>query len=110
MGLDSNTGPPFAIIVIPGNPTTVVLKGELDMATAPELSQRLEEVAAAGLHTVRLDLSELEFMDSQGIKVLLQARETVQSQGGRLTVDSPQPLVARVLETTGLLKLFTDGE
>ena len=110
MGLDSNSGPPFAIIVIPGNPTTVVLKGELDMATAPELSQRLAEVAAAGPDAVTLDLSELEFMDSQGINVLLQARRALQAQGGRLIVRSPQPLVARVLETTGLLKVLTDEE
>jgi anti-sigma B factor antagonist len=110
MGLDPTAGPPFAIIVIPGNPTTVVLKGELDMATAPELSHALEEVAATGQHAVTLDLSELEFMDSQGINVLLHARETLQSRGGRLTIGSPRPLVARVLETTGLLKLLTDGE
>jgi anti-sigma B factor antagonist len=110
MGLDPNTGPPFAIIVIPGHPTTVVLKGELDMATAPELAERLKEVAATGQHEVTVDLGELEFMDSQGINVLLHARATLHSQGRGLTIRSPRPLVARVLETTGLLKLLTGEE
>jgi anti-sigma B factor antagonist len=110
MELDANGGPPFAVIVVPGNPTTVVLKGELDMATAPELSQRLEELVATGQHEVTLDLGGLEFMDSQGIKALLKARETLRSHGGGLRVRAPQPLVARVLETTGLLTMLTDGQ
>ena len=54
MELDANGGPPFAIVVVPGTPTTVVLKGELDMATAPELSERLDELAATGQHEVTL--------------------------------------------------------
>jgi len=110
MGLDPTSGPPFAIIVLPGHPTTVVVKGELDLATAPELAQRLEELAATGQREVTVDLSGLEFLDSQGIHVLLQAREALRSQGGGLKVRSPQPLVARVLETTGLLELLTEGE
>ena len=71
MGLDPTSGPPFAIIVLPGHPTTVVVKGELDLATAPELAQRLEELAATGQREVTVDLSGLEFLDSQGIHVLL---------------------------------------
>ncbi|MCA1657123.1 MAG: STAS domain-containing protein, partial [Actinobacteria bacterium] len=46
----------------------VVVVGELDLATAPELTQRLEEAGAAGGPPIELDLSGVSFIDATGLR------------------------------------------
>src|SRR5687767_2131269 len=83
------------------------LFGELDIATAPQL---LAAVGAAldGEDTVILDLAEMSFIDSQGIKVLAEAHKRAQSgRVRRVVLRSPQPQTRQVLEISGLAKLLT---
>jgi anti-anti-sigma factor len=87
----------------------LALKGELDMVSAPEVSARLEELARDG-SAVRLDLSELSFMDSTGVRVIYTASRALQENGGRLEIVKPQGEPWRALEITGLHRIlpFTD--
>jgi anti-sigma B factor antagonist len=73
------------------------LVGELDIATAPMLKERLRRLRSAAL-VVRLDLSRLEFIDSSGLHVLLDAVH----DAGRLLEFAPElaPQVRRLLELT----------
>jgi anti-anti-sigma factor len=80
----------------------VMLVGELDMATAPELSEVLESCLAAGPPEVIVDLGGLTFVDSSGISVLVRAQQDLIAQGRQLAVRSPRQLVKRVLEIAGL--------
>ena len=61
---------------------TVVLKlrGELDLASADDVQRRLDALSGSGEPT-RLDLDELAFMDSSGLRVVLQAAETSRERG-----------------------------
>jgi anti-sigma B factor antagonist len=88
----------------------LALKGELDMVSAPEVSARLEELAAESGVAVRLDLSELTFMDSTGVRVIYTASRTLQDNGGRLEIVRPTGEPWRALEITGLHRIlpFTD--
>jgi anti-anti-sigma factor len=73
------------------------LVGELDIATAPVLTERLNRLPLDAL-VVRLDLSELEFIDSSGLHVLLEA---TRDSGGLVEVDPHvAPQVRRLLELT----------
>lgn len=71
------------------------LEGELDMATAEELSKVLEEDRADG--PLVLDFSGVSFMDSSGLRALLEAAKN-RSGNGRLVILHPASQVQRVLE------------
>jgi anti-sigma B factor antagonist len=78
----------------------VAVMGELDLATAPELETVLMERLAAGEGVV-LDLRELEFMDSSGLRVLVTAHN---EGGGRFAIVRPAPgsEVEKILEIAGV--------
>lgn len=78
---------------------TLALSGELDMSNAPSVSDELARIEAAGT-SVTIDLADLEFIDSTGIAILVEAHQRL---GGRLRlVRSRCPGVERVLVLTGL--------
>lgn len=84
----------------------VHLLGELDMATATELRERLLGLADDGATQVTVDLSELSFIDSTGLSVLITGLKRFRQQGGDLALRSPTPATRRVLEITGLTEVF----
>jgi anti-anti-sigma factor len=77
-------------------------RGELDLATAPTLCARVDAARATGHRRLVLDLTDLEFCDSQGLRALLGASAEVRAQGGRLAVAaSGGSAVARLLDVSG---------
>lgn len=81
--------------------TTVVPRGELDLATAPELEGWLEDLRRECADVV-LDLSEVTFMDSSGLRVLLQARHEARRTQTGLRIANPTRPVLRAIEAAGL--------
>ena len=80
--------------------TRVTLTGELDLATAPVLRDRLNQ-SRADRRDVRLDLSNLQFIDCAGIHVLIRAFNDAQSDGVRLEVEGNlAPQVKRMAKLT----------
>ena len=80
--------------------------GELDTLTAPLLQVRLLEQQAQVGHVV-LDLSDVTFLGSAGLAVLVGAKDDADSRGCRLQVVPGSRIVKRALEATGLMPLFT---
>jgi len=85
-----------------GDEATLTLTGELDPHTAPTLADELDGVRAEGATTVVLVLSQLSFVDSSGLRVLIAADRSLSEEGGRLVLRSPSETVRRLLEITGL--------
>ncbi len=90
----------------------VVLSGELDMVTVALLQ---EVVKKEDEHTLELDLSGVSFVDSTGLKGLLDINNNWQQRGGQVLILQPQPDVAEVMRLVGLDKLLPqigalDGE
>ena len=82
-----------------GSTCVLALSGELDMSNAPTFSSELHRLEAGGM-PLRIDLGELEFIDSTGIAILVGAHQRL---GDRLTVvASRSDGVTRVLALTGL--------
>jgi anti-anti-sigma factor len=81
----------------------LTLRGELDLATAPELEQLVNERIDASQEVV-IDLRGLDFMDSSGIRVLVAAHARAGRAGARLFIVRPEPgsAVAKILEVAGL--------
>ncbi len=80
--------------------------GELDVVGAPELRQAVVSATAEGSRLVALDLSELDFLDSFGIGVIVGALKRLRQRGGDLAVVCPIPRIRRVFEICDLDKII----
>jgi len=76
--------------------------GELDIATTPELEQALADATAAAVAEIVLDLRELTFMDSTGLRALAQANSRAGETGIALSIIRGPRQIERVLEISGL--------
>jgi anti-sigma B factor antagonist len=80
----------------------IAVAGELDIATAPELCARLDATRSARKPRLLVDLSDVDFCDSTGLRALLGAASEVRAHGGRFAiVCPPSGDVARLLEVVG---------
>jgi anti-sigma B factor antagonist len=80
----------------------VTMEGELDMANAPLLQGSIESERLAAAKTVVLDLQQLSFLDSTGLRVILAARELCWRRGQEFAVTPGSPQVQRLLSVTGV--------
>jgi anti-sigma B factor antagonist len=88
---------------ISGRRGRIAASGELDIATAPELADAVENALIAGVRDLTIDLCSTTFMDSSGIDVLLKAARGTP----RLTVLCVPGPVRRVLEISGAASMLT---
>jgi anti-sigma B factor antagonist len=90
------------------NGTAIVyrLHGSLDLATAPSLRAALIEAANEGKHDIIVDLTELEFLDSTGLGALIGAHRRALENGGRVRLIVREGAIQRLLNITGLIRIF----
>jgi len=88
-----------------GDAPVVVLSGELDMATATVLARHLSAVVRGGTDVI-VDISDVTFIDSSGLRALIDARRQSEDRGRTLTLRWPARNVSRVLAITGLDGVF----
>ena len=85
----------------------LVMQGELDIATAPELAAMLERLRTHR-HAVVLDLEGVTFMDSTGLATLMDAWLEAERDGWAFSVRAASPAVRRVVALAGLQRLLGD--
>lgn len=91
-----------------GGEVVVSVFGEVDLATAPELMAAVRAALEVDEPRVVLDLANMTFIDSQGLKVLIDAYTRAQAgRAARVVLRSPRPQARRVLEVTGLDEFLT---
>ena len=78
----------------------VALSGELDIGTVPVLEDHLAQFENDGVSQIVLNLRDLTFMDSQGLRALLQARDRAATNGHRFSLVGAAPQTRRLLELT----------
>lgn len=88
------------LLTIESSDEYVRASGEVDASTAPRLAAAIH---AAG-PVVRLDLSAIDFLDSSGIGVLVEAHQQLDEDGGSLTIVAASAMVRRVLDLSGMLE------
>ena len=97
----------FHVDVDAGDATLVIqLHGELDMATAPKLARTLNDALDRRPPTIVLDVGELVFLDSTGIRVLIAGSRRAVDQDCSFVLRSPRPRVLRTLKLTGVDRLM----
>ena len=86
--------------------TVVVLRGDLDVATAPDLRATLVDVIDEGARIV-IDMQAVEFLDSAGLGILVGGLKRAHTRGGDLEHVCSNSEVLKPLELTGLDRVFT---
>jgi anti-sigma B factor antagonist len=85
-----------------GHSTILAIMGELDMRTAQRLLDSLAHQRATGVTDVTVDLANLSFMDSSGLKALIDLHHRSRAEAWRLTFVAPEyEAAALVLRATG---------
>jgi anti-sigma B factor antagonist len=79
----------------------VVIHGEIDMATAPQFRETLDDLVSQGARKIVLDCRSLEFLDSSGIGVLVAVGERL-GDAGSMCLDGAPAQVRKVLDLTGV--------
>jgi len=80
----------------------VELSGEIDVATAPHLSECLATLASHGCADIEVNLADVTFIDSNGLRTLAMLRQRVSDAGGSFVISDPSPMALRTAEITGL--------
>jgi anti-anti-sigma factor len=89
-----------------GHRTVVRAEGEIDLGTVAALREVLAGHVDSGLRELWIDLSNVRFMDSQGVRVLMETHEALTRDGRRLTVICGSGPVRRVLELLGVDRIL----
>ncbi len=83
------------------------LSGSLDLATSPTVRASLIEASEHGNHTLVVDLTKLEFLDSTGLGALIGAQRRAKEFNGDVRLVAAEGQILRLLRITGLLKVFS---
>ena len=84
---------------------TIKISGRLETVTAPKLEEELK-TSLQGVKTLIMDLEELEYISSAGLRVLFSAQKTMNKQG-RMIVRNVNEDVMEVFEVTGSVDVLT---
>jgi anti-sigma B factor antagonist len=97
-------------VEVVGSEVVVALKGELDASTAPGLTDVLSDATQpAGIVGLVLDMADLQFLDSAGLRVIIRARnDLLERRSGTVRIVNAEGVVARVLEITGIDQVLGD--
>ncbi len=84
----------------------ILLRGELDAHTAPQLDEVIVDIVTGGAEQLVLDMGGVEFVDSSGLRSLIRAR--TEGDADRVVViRDPSAATLRLLEITGMTEHFT---
>jgi len=107
MSLDRAEFEPFRCEVEPDRASVRVRPvGELDLATVPVVEAQLSELVAAGFTSLVIDLRELRFLDSTGVRLLLSWNARCRADDLALRVIPGPAPVQRVIEVAGVAHLL----
>jgi anti-sigma B factor antagonist len=87
----------------------ILLTGDVDMATAPMLDERVDTLVRDGKHKLEIDLTQVKFIDSKGLASLVSTHRKLRGEGKSLVLSGVAPSVMRILEVTGLVRYFEFG-
>lgn len=87
--------------------TVVPVHGEVDLATADRVRDRLLQAAhASRCDCLVVDMSGLDFFDASGVSALVAVYKSLTREGRHVVLAEPAPIAARVLEALGMGRVF----
>lgn len=88
-----------------GNSLTVALEGRLDTNTAPELESVFKS-SLDGVTELLIDMADLDYLSSAGLRILLGAQKTMNKQGS-MKVANVNDTIMEIFEVTGFVDILT---
>lgn len=88
-----------------GDVITAHLSGDLNIKTSPYLEEELTK-SISGMKKLILDFSEVEYISSAGLRVLLAMEKTMRSQQGSMTLRNVNPAVKEIIRLAGFLQVM----
>ena len=88
-----------------GAKLTLALEGRLDTTTAPQLEAEVRD-ALTGVNELVLDFSQLEYLSSAGLRVILGAQKLMNKQG-KMVIHHVNEIIMEVFEVTGFSDILT---
>ena len=88
-----------------GNEMELVLSGRLDTITAPQLEAELKK-NIDGITSLLFDFSDLEYLSSAGLRVLLAAQKVMNKQGS-MVIKNVNDTIMEIFEVTGFVDILT---
>ena len=88
-----------------GDAATLIVSGRLDTQTAPELEAELDSILA-GLKELTFDMTNLEYVSSAGLRVILKAQKAMNMQGS-MKLTGVNDSIMEVFDITGFLDILT---
>jgi len=103
----SSTGQTFCVSVVSeGREVVVAVRGELDLASAEVLEFEVRKLRVAGFDRLVVDLRNVDFMDSAGLRLLISLRNAAKREGHRLSIVPGPSQVQRIFDLTATRGLF----
>ena len=90
---------------INGEAVTLIVSGRLDTQTAPELEKELDSILS-GLKELTFDMTNLEYVSSAGLRVILKAQKAMNAQGS-MKLTGVNDSIMEVFDITGFLDILT---
>ena len=84
----------------------LVARGDIDMATAPQLAEALQSLIEQGATLIILEAADVQFLDSSGLRVIVNSANKLSAAGGRLLIEGMSGAVQRVLEVSGMIERY----
>ena len=87
-------------------PKVFAYKGAIDLHVTPEVRAAIREIIDQKPKRIVVDMSEVPYVDSSGLAVLIGAKQEVEANGGAFVLAAPQPAVRTILESARLDQYF----
>jgi anti-anti-sigma factor len=92
--------------VATGSQTTIMLRGELDLASVNTMTSALAVAERSDARRIVLDLTEVDFIDACGLRALLFASHRSRADGNRLQIRKGPGAVSRMIELTSVVEML----
>jgi len=89
-----------------GGTVILGLKGRLETGTSKDLEERLLGLINQGEKQFIIDLAELEYISSSGLRVLILAAKRLKSDGGKIALSSMKGNIKQIFDITGFSSIF----
>ena len=101
----------FQVEVVPDRTRVLVTpRGELDLSTVDRVEEEVQDLRSRGFTTIVLDLRQLEFMDSTGLRLLLRLDAEARSDGFSFSIMDAEGPVRRLLDLTQMRDRFQQAD